>query len=90
MIVEIATAGMMYMADASGASTSPADYINPLTVVIKTADKVHTYIQEKNQPILVGPLPQPTINKFKSWAREDFYKDDPYRGLWDSNWINQK
>ena len=26
--------------------------------------------------------------KFDRWKREDFYKDDPYKDMWDKDWIN--
>lgn len=89
MIIEIATAGMMYMADASGTSTSPADYINPLTVVVKVADKVTTYVEEKNKPIPVSPVAKEKLDKFKQWEKEDFVKNDPYKDMWDKDWIRK-
>jgi hypothetical protein len=32
-------------------------------------------------------LPPEVRNKFDKWNREDFIKDDPYKEMWDKNWI---
>jgi hypothetical protein len=34
-------------------------------------------------------LPPEVRNKFDKWNREDFIKDDPYKEMWDKNWINK-
>lgn len=88
MILEAATVGMMYMADATP-TKSPADFLNPLSVAVSVADKVTGYIEEKNKPKTKLAIPQEKIDKFKKWEKEDFVKDDPYKEMWDSNWINQ-
>lgn len=28
--------------------------------------------------------------KFEEMLKQDFFKDDPYRSMWDPNWINKK
>ena len=88
MIIEIATAGMMYMADATP-TKSPADYLNPLSIAVSVADKVTVYVEEKNKPRPKQILSQEKLDKFKSWEKEDFYKDDPYADMWDKNWIRK-
>lgn len=85
MIVELATVGAMYMADASAAS--PVDYINPITVVIKGSEKIIDHL-DKRKP-KESPVPKESSEKFKAWDREDFYKDDPYKDMWDPNWIKK-
>ena len=88
MIIEIATAGMMYMADATP-TKSPADYLNPLSIAVSIADKVTSDIEEKNKPKPKQLLSQEKLDKFKSWEKEDFYKDDPRADMWDKNWIRK-
>ena len=39
--------------------------------------------------IVVKPLPQEKIDKFKEWQKEDWYNDDPYKDMWDKNWIRK-
>lgn len=88
MIVEFATAGMMYMADVTPTKT-PADYLNPISVAVSVADKVTGYIEEKNKPKPKQILSQEKIDKFKKCEKEDFYKDDPYKEMWDKDWIRK-
>lgn len=85
MIVELATVSAMYMADASAAS--PVDYINPITVVIKGSEKIidHLDKSKEKQPL----VPKESSQKFKTWEKEDFYKDDNYKDMWDPNWIKK-
>jgi hypothetical protein len=88
VIVEIATAGMMYMADATP-TKSPADYLNPISLAVSIADKVTNHIEEKNKPKPKQVVPQEKLDKFKKWEKEDFNKDDPYKELWDKDWIRK-
>lgn len=88
MIVEIATVGMMYMADATPTKT-PADYINPLSVATTVAEKITNYVEEKNKPIPVLPVAKEKLDKFKQWEKEDFVKNDPYKDMWDKDWIRK-
>lgn len=32
-------------------------------------------------------LPPEVRKKFDRWAREDFIKDDPYKEMWNKDWI---
>jgi hypothetical protein len=88
MILEVATVGMMYMADATP-TKSAADYLNPISVVVSVADKVTNYIEEKNKSKSELFIPQEKMDEFKKWGKEDFVKDDPYKEMWDLDWINQ-
>jgi len=88
MILEVATVGMMYMADATP-TKSPADYLNPISVAVTVVEKVTNYVEEKNKPKEKLAIPQEKIDMFKKWEKEDFIKDDPYKEMWDSNWISQ-
>ena len=88
MILEAATAGMMYMADATP-TKSPADYLNPISVVVTVADKVTNHIEEKNKPKPKPILSKEKQDKFDKWEKEDWYKDDPYKEMWDKDWIRK-
>lgn len=88
MIIEAATAGIMYMADA-GTSTNPANLINPISIVVTVSDKVINYVEEKNKPKPKLAISQKKIDKFKKWEKEDFIKDDPYKKMWDKDWIRK-
>lgn len=88
MILEAATAGMMYMAEAAP-TKSPADYLNPISVVVTVADKVTNHIEEKNKPKAKLAISQEKIDKFSKWEKEDFIKDDPYKDMWNKDWIRK-
>jgi len=88
MILEAATVGVMYMVEVSP-TKSPADYLNPISVAVSVADKVTGYIEEKNKPKPKPAISQEKIDKFKKWEKEDFYKDDPYKDMWDKDWIRK-
>ncbi len=88
MILEAATAGMMYLAD--GTPTSPADFLNPISVVVTVADKVTNHYEEKNKPKPKPILSKEKQDKFDKMAKEDWLKDDPYRNMWDPNWIKKE
>lgn len=88
MILEAATVGVMYMAEVSP-TKSPSDYLNPISAVVSVADKVTGYIEEKNKSKSKMILSQEKMNKFKEWEKEDFYKDDPYKEMWDKDWIRK-
>ena len=87
MILEAATAGMMYLADATPAS--PASYINPISIAVSVADKVTNYYEEKNKPKPKPVLSKEKLDKFDKMAKEDWLKDDPYKNMWDPNWIKK-
>ena len=88
MILEAATAGMMYLAD--GSPTSPASYINPISVIVTVADEVTNHYEEKNKskPKLI--LSKEKQDKFDRMAKEDWLKDDPYKNMWDKDWIKKE
>ena len=70
MILEAATAGMMYLADAT--PTSPAAYINPISVVVTVADKVTNHYEEKNKPKPKLILSKEKQDKFDKMSKEDY------------------
>ena len=86
MILEAATVGMMYMADATPTKT-PADYLNPISVAVSVADKVTGYSEEKNKPKPKPIITKEKQDKFDKMAKEDFTKDDPYKEMWSKDWI---
>jgi hypothetical protein len=88
VILEAATAGMMYLAD--GSPTSPASYINPISVIVTVADEVTNHYEEKNKskPKLI--LSKEKQDKFDRMAKEDWLKDDPYKNMWDKDWIKKE
>ena len=88
MILEAATAGMMYLAD--GTPTSPMNYINPISIAVSVADKVTNHYEEKNKPKPKPILSKEKQDKFDKMAKEDWLKDDPYRNMWDPNWIKKE
>ena len=79
---------MMYLAD--GTPTSPADILNPISVVVTVADKVTNHYEEKNKPKPKPILSKEKQDKFDKMAKEDWLKDDPYRNMWDPNWIKKE
>lgn len=59
--------------------------INPLT----TAYSVIEYVVQRPEKY-PSVLPKEKQEKIDKMAKEDFYKDDPYKDMWDKNWINKK
>jgi hypothetical protein len=88
VILEAATAGMMYLADATP-TKSPADFLNPISVAVSVADKVTGYIEEKNKPKSKPILSKEKQDKFDKMSKEDWIKDDPYKEMWDKDWIRK-
>ena len=88
MILEAATAGLMYLAD--GTPTSPASYINPISIAVSVADKVTNHYEEKNKPKPKPIISKEKQDKFDKMAKEDWLKDDPYKDMWDKNWIKKE
>jgi hypothetical protein len=88
MILEAATVGVMYLADATP-TKSPADFLNPISVAVSVADKVTGYIEEKNKPKSKPILSKEKQDKFDKMSKEDWIKDDPYKEMWDKDWIRK-
>ncbi len=88
MILEAATAGIMYLADATPAS--PINYINPISIAVTVADKVTNHYEEKNKPKSKPILSKEKQDKFDKMSKEDWLKDDPYKDMWDKNWIKKE
>jgi hypothetical protein len=88
VILEAATAGMMYLADAT--ATSPVDYINPISIAVTVADKVTHHYEEKNKPKLKPVLSKDKQDKFDKMSKDDWLKDDPYKDMWDKDWIKKE
>jgi hypothetical protein len=59
--------------------------INPIT----TAYSVIEYVVKKQEKY-PSVLPKAKQEKFDKMFKEDFFKDDPYRNMWDKDWINKK
>ena len=87
MILEAATAGIMYLADATPAS--PMNYINPISIAVTVADKVTNHYEEKNKPKSKPILSKEKQDKFDKMSKEDWLKDDPYKEMWDKDWIRK-
>ena len=87
MILEAATAGIMYLADAT--PTSPMNYINPISIAVTVADKVTNHYEEKNKPKSKPILSKEKQDKFDKMSKEDWLKDDPYKEMWDKDWIRK-
>ena len=61
-----------------------AQNINPITSAISVIE----YVIPKEQDI-PSVLSIEKIKKFQKMRKEDFYKDDTYRCMWDKNWITK-
>jgi hypothetical protein len=59
-------------------------------VVVTVADKVTNHYEEKNKPQPKPILSKEKQDKFDKMAKEDWLKDDPYRNMWDPNWIKKE
>ena len=63
------------------------DTLNPITATVKATE----YVQAKfNPPKYPSALPPAKQKKFEEMMKQDFYKDDPYKSMWDSNWIYRR
>lgn len=59
----------------------------PITAITSTYNAVEYVMQKENKPKDI--LPPEVSEKFDRWKREDFYEDDPYKSMWDKNWITK-
>jgi len=57
----------------------------PITAITTAYNAVEYVIQREDKPKDILPLE--VRQKFDRWKREDFYKDDPYKEMWDKKWI---
>ncbi len=59
----------------------------PITPITSIYNAIEYVIQKEDKPREILPLE--VRQKFDRWKREDFYKDDPYKEMWDKNWIKK-
>jgi hypothetical protein len=59
--------------------------INPFTATYSVIEYV-----AKKQEKYPSALSKAKQEKFDKMFKEDFFKDDPHRDMWDKNWINKK
>jgi hypothetical protein len=62
-------------------SINPSPYTAAYSVIEYVVKKEH-------KPTHV--LSPEKIKKFEEQAKEDFYKDDTHKNMWDPNWIKKK
>ena len=61
-----------------------ASDFNPVTATTSAIEYVST------KPYKVpSVLPPDKQKKFEEMLKQDFYKDDPYKDMWDKNWIKK-
>lgn len=76
--------GAFYLAELK---TSPSDFVNPISMTLNIADAAYQYLKPEEK--LPSELPAKKSAKFKKWEKEDWLKDDPYKDMWDPNWIHK-
>jgi len=59
--------------------------INPITSTYSVIE----YVVQKPEKY-PSALPKAKQEKFNKIGKEDFFKDDPHKDMWDKNWINKK
>lgn len=59
----------------------------PIIPITSVYNAVEYVVKKQDKPKEI--LPPEVRQKFDRWKREDFYKDDPYKEMWDKNWINK-
>jgi len=59
----------------------------PITAITSVYNAVEYVVQKQDKPKDILPLE--VRQKFDRWKREDFIKDDPYKEMWDKNWIKK-
>jgi hypothetical protein len=59
----------------------------PITAITSVYNAVEYVVQKQDKPKDILPLE--VRQKFDKWKREDFIKDDPYKEMWDKNWIKK-
>ena len=63
------------------------DTLNPITATAKAVEYVQVKYSPKKYPSTLPPEKQ---KKFEEMMKQDFYKDDLYKAMWDPNWIYRK
>ena len=63
------------------------DTLNPITATAKAVEYVQVKYSPKKYPSALSLDKQ---KKFEEMMKQDFYKDDPYKAMWDPNWIYRK
>ena len=58
--------------------------LNPVTATASVIERVST--KPYKVPSVLPPAKQ---KKFEEMLKQDFYKDDPYKDMWDPNWIKK-
>jgi len=62
--------------------------LSPITMTANAAEYVYKKVAtNKPYPSALSPEKQ---KKFEEMMKQDFYKDDPYKDMWDANWIKKK
>ena len=61
--------------------------LSPITAGANAIEYVQKKMATKPYPSVLPPAKQ---KKFEEMMKQDFFKDDPYRDMWDPNWINKK
>lgn len=61
-----------------------SSYISPITTTYSVIEK----IVSKEPPKAPLEIPKNKKEMFDMWAKEDFYKNDPYADMWNENWIS--
>ena len=60
--------------------------LSPITASANAVEYVATKF--KSPPRMSG-LPPDKQKKFEEMLKQDFFKDDPYRCMWDKDWITK-
>jgi hypothetical protein len=60
--------------------------LNPITAAASAIEYVQKKVSSKPYP---SGLSADKQKKFEEMLKQDFFKDDPYRDMWDPNWINK-
>ena len=63
-----------------------ASDLNPITAA---ASSVEYVVTKFNSPAPKSMLTLDKQKKFEEMLKQDFYKDDPNRCMWDKNWITK-
>jgi len=59
----------------------------PITAITSVYNAVEYVVQKQDKPKDILPLE--VRQKFDKWKGEDLIKDNPYKEMWDKNWIKK-